>query len=184
MKGFLTVISCIFCLVFISFSTASAQSEAEEGLRHHHLVLTLGHAHIPSADDIGDSGSLVLIPTWGFSYEYLFNRKFGLGLKGDLEVSNYIVTNNEGREIERENPFSLSLVAIYNPIKGFGLFIGPGIEYEKDENFFIAVVGVSYEAEFGDRWDFSPELSYELKEGHTGAISIGFSIGMRVGNMY
>ena len=184
MRRVLYLISCLFCVVYLSASTAFGQSEDEEQLRHHHLVLTLGQAHIPSAENVDESASLVLIPTWGFSYEYLFNRKFGLGLKGDLEVSNYIVTDDEGREIERENPFSLSLVGIYNPIKGFGLFIGPGIEYEKDENFFIAVVGVSYEAEFGDRWDFSPEISYELKEGHTGAISIGFSIGMRVGKMY
>jgi hypothetical protein len=83
--------------------------------------------------------------------------------------------------VERENPYSISIVFLYNPIKGIGFFIGPGIELEKEENFFIFNVGVSYEFELPGDWDIAPELGFELKGGHTGAITFGLSVGKKFG---
>lgn len=171
----------LFVVLMVPIQTVLAQEETDEVFKHHHITVTIGHSHIPSGTEVGESSDFILIPTWGLSYEYIFTKRIALGLKNDLEVSNYIITNNEGTEVERENPFSSSLIFSYNPIEGLGIFTGPGIEFEKEENYFIYTLGLSYEIEFGNAWDLSPELAYELKGGHTGAISIGLSVGKKFG---
>jgi hypothetical protein len=172
---------CLICFFLNGIDTAVAQEVNKESIKHHHIVFTIGHSHIPSSVSAVSDKKMVLIPTWGFAYEYLFTKHIGLGWKNEIEVSNYIITNNEGNEVERENPFSTSIVFLYNPIEGLGFFIGPGVELEKEENFFIFSIGVSYEIEFADTWDLAPELTYESKGGHTGAITFGLSIGKRFG---
>jgi hypothetical protein len=180
-KLFANILLCNLFFIGVGAELAIAQEQENESFKHHHLTLTIGHSHIPSGTNIDGEQKMILIPTWGFAYEYLFTEHIGLGLKNELEVSNYIITNEEGTELERENPFSSSIVFLYNPIKGLGFFIGPGIELEKEENFFIFTAGVSYEIELPGDWDLAPELGYELKGGHTGAISFGLSVGKRLG---
>ncbi|MGB5323045.1 hypothetical protein [Lutimonas sp.] len=171
----------MFIMIIGPVHTILAQEDTDEKLKHHHVVLTIGHSHIPSGSSVSGSSDFILIPTWGFSYEYIFTERIALGLKSDLEVSNYVITDNDETEVERENPFSTSLIFSYIPIKGLGIFTGPGIEFEKEENYFIYTIGLSYEIEFGKDWDLSPELAYEIKGGHTGAISFGLSVGKKFG---
>jgi hypothetical protein len=180
-KTFDTILLCATMFIGVGIDLANAQESEDESIKHHHLTLTIGHSHIPSGTHIDGEQKMILIPTWGFSYEFLFTEHVGLGLKNDIEVSNYIITNEEGSEVERENPFSSSIVFLYNPIKGLGFFIGPGVELEKEENYFIFTVGISYEVELPGDWDIAPELGYESKGGHTGAISFGLSIGKKFG---
>ncbi|MGA9270469.1 MAG: hypothetical protein WBV45_07595 [Lutimonas sp.] len=174
---------CIVIMILGPLHTVLAQDDDREELKHHHLILTIGHSHIPSGSSVGGGNDLILIPTWGFSYEYIFSERLALGLKSDLEVSNYIITDENDAEVERENPFSTSLILSYNPIEGLGIFTGPGVEFEKEENYFIYTIGISYEFEIGNYWDLSPELGYEIKGGHTGAISFGLSVGKRFGKV-
>lgn len=171
----------ILIMIMGPLHTALAQEDTDEALKHHHITVTIGHSHIPSGTGVDNRSDLIMIPTWGLSYEYIFTERIALGLKSDLEVSNYIITDQDGTEVERENPFSTSLILSYNPIKGLGIFTGPGVEFEKEENYFIYTIGLSYEIEFGNNWDLSPELAYESKGGHTGAISIGLSVGKKFG---
>jgi len=168
-------------LIGILSTTVYAQEQDEEKIKHHHLVVTIAHSRLFIQEDAISGNNSLLIPTWGFNYEYLFTKKIGLGLKNDLEIAEYAIFNNEGVEVERENPFSSSIIFLYNPIEGLGFFIGPGIEFEREENFYIFNIGVSYEVEFGKYWDLAPEFSYESKGGHTGAISLGLSVGKRFG---
>lgn len=164
-----------------SFHSVFSQNETEEKLKHHHVVVSIGHSNINSGNKVNNGSNRVSVPTWGFTYEYIFTEKIGLSIKNDIEISDYVITDNNDTEIERENPFSSSLILSYNPIKGLGIFTGPGIELEKEENYFIYTIGLSYEIEFGNEWDLSPELAYELKGGHTGAVSIGLTVGKKFG---
>ena len=42
------------------------------------------------------------IPTWGFDYQYWINQKFGIGLKSDVEIMEYVVKTNDENIIEIE----------------------------------------------------------------------------------
>jgi len=56
---------------------------------------------------------------------------------------------------------------------------GPGIEIEKEENFSVIRLGVGYEFEIGNSWDFEPEFIYDLKNEHLNSFTIAFGIGKR-----
>ena len=82
-----------------------------------------------------------VIPILGLDYEYWFNHKIGLGLHNDLELSSYVVEKDQQEHIAREYAIVSALVFLYEPLKGWTLFAGPGYEFEKkyfnNNNFFI-----------------------------------------------
>ena len=174
-----------FLFTFFCFNTlpasVMAQDSEEKFSKHHHLIVSIGHGFVPSGVQVSGANEFVSIPIWGLDYEFIFSERFALGLMNDLEVSNYIITDEEGTEIEREYPLSSSIYFQYNPLKGLGFFVGPGIEIEKNENLFIATIGGSYEVQIAETWDLAPEISYVLKGGHTGAITFSLCVGKRFG---
>ena len=163
--------------IMISISESLAQSETEEEpIKRSNVVLTIGHAVIPTGEEPGDSKNLTTVPTWALSYEYRFSPVFILGLKSELEMSNYIIVDDEGTKLERDYPISLTLYAGFTILKGWCLYAGPGIEFERDENLYTATVGTLYEFELPGDWSLVPEMSYTLKGGHTGAYAIGLGV--------
>lgn len=164
-------------IVFLTYaSVCMAQQEDGEQLKRSNVVLTIGHALIPSAVESSNSKDLVLVPTWGLSYEYRFSNRFLLGLKGEAEMSSYIVADQDEREIEREYPISLILYADYRMVKDLYLIVGPGIEFEKEENFYLASLGLCYEVEIPGGWALVPEFVYKLKGGHTSTYALGLGV--------
>ena len=154
-----------------------AQSENEkEPIKRNNIVLTIGHAVIPTGVEAGDSKNLATVPTWGLSYEYRFSHFFLLGLKSELEMSNYIITTDEGNKLKREYPISLTLYGDFRILKGWYLSAGPGIEFERDENLYKVSLGSYYEFELPGDWGLVPEVSYTLKGGHTWAYAIGLGV--------
>lgn len=175
-KSFLTLL-----LIFIFHINLIAQDEDDGHIKHHHFVISIGQSGIPTVDELDVTNNFSIVPTWGFNYEFLFNKHLGLGLKNDIELSKYVIEGNDEAKIERETPISSSIIILYNPIEGLGVFFGPGIEFEPEENFYILSFGISYEWELPKYFDISPEISYELKNGHTGAISFALAVGYRIG---
>jgi len=56
---------------------------------------------------------------------------------------------------------------------------GPGIEIDSHANFYVIRVGVGSEFEIGNDWDFSPELIYDLKDGHINSLTLALGVGKR-----
>ena len=176
MKRYMTS-TLLLLAVLVQFPLYGQDESDNEPFRRHRLSLAMGHSHIPSAVQ-GDGGKKqVMIPSWGLGYQYKVNKQLSIGLKSDFEFSNYVIKDENERELERENPISLSLAVEYKVYKGLGFSLAPGMEFEKEENLFIVTFGALYEFEFNERWDFTPELLYELKGGHTGALIFAFGIG-------
>lgn len=67
-----------------SADTVLDLEDIEEELKHHHVVVTMGHCHITLDIGVGDNNHLILISTWGFSYEYIFSERIAMDLKSDL----------------------------------------------------------------------------------------------------
>ncbi len=160
-------------------SEASEASESEE-FKHFRAAFSIGHGFIPQADS--KNSDLLIIPTLALEFQYWFNSKWGIALQSDLEIANYIVEleNDMGNEIERENPLIIAVPVHFSPWdNGLAFIAGPGIEFEDSENFSIFRLGVGYEFEFGNEWDFAPEFIYDLKSGSINSFTIAFGVGKR-----
>lgn len=163
--------------IFLVLQNSNAQTDNEEKpFKRNNVVLTVGHALIPSAEKPGESNNAAYVPLWGLSYEYRFSKMFLLGLKSEVEISNYIIYKEDGTALEREYPISLILYADFRLLKGWYVYTGPGIEFEKEENFFTASLGTFYEIELPGGWELVPEISYKLKGGFASSYAIGLGV--------
>ena len=173
----LRIMLIVFSIVLtLSKSLAQADKDGEEPLKHHNIVLTMGHALIPTAEEDGVDSDPISIPSWGLSYEYRFSHRFLLGVKGEVEISNYVIYNDEGEGLKREYPFALILNADVRIVKELYIYVGPGIEFSNDDNLFVGVIGLLYEFEIPGGWAIVPEISFEQKGGHAWAYAVGFGI--------
>lgn len=94
-KSVLVVSIAILALWQESF----AQSKTgEEPFLRNQVSLSIGHSLIPSAEELSGNRKNLLVPTWGLSYEFSFSKRFIVGLKSEVEASNYIITTDEGEE--------------------------------------------------------------------------------------
>jgi hypothetical protein len=156
-------------------------AQESEKFRHHQIIATIGHAAIPSSEEEGSSDEFIAVPTWGLAYEYDFNEIIGLGIKSDIELSNYKIEDNEEQIIVREYPVSLVAFVKVIPVAGFGIYAGGGMEFSGEGNLSVFNFGLSYDVDFLERWILAPEIGYELKGGHTSVFTVGLSVGCRFG---
>ncbi len=164
------------------FGTLQAQDhdkEENEEFKHNRLALVIGQTHVPKAfqSTKGDEG--IIVPSWGLNYEYWFNHKFALGLHSDMEISNYIIEEENGQELERTRPLIVALIGIYNPWKGLELLGGFGREFEEHKKFWVYRFGIEYEIEIGHHWDIAPGLVFDIKEDLYDSWTIGLGVGKR-----
>lgn len=161
-------------LLFALSLTASAQGVAfeeevtkEENIPPFRVAALIGHTVVPAEH----AGTRVIVPSWGLDLEYWFGRKWGVGLHSDIELESFVIIRQgvEEEELERIRPVVITLDALYNPWKGLILQLGPGIEFERTENFAVVRAGVEYEVEIGHGWDLAPTFFYDSRfdEYHT-----------------
>lgn len=173
-----------FILLLLVWQPIFSQSR-EEGktheFKHFRVAAAIGHAYIPKAKFENSSG--VIIPTFGLELQYWHNPKWGITLKSDLEIATYSVeskNDNTEAELVREYPVIVALPVLFSPWDNNLTFIlGPGIEFEEHTNFSVLRIGVGTEVEFGNHWDFAPEIIYDLKNGHINSLTIAIGVGKR-----
>lgn len=164
----------------LEFGQEHEKNEAHE-FKHFRVAAALGHAYIPEAKS--ESGNFVVIPTFGLDIQYWFSHKWGIALKNDIEIADYLVESNNGNnnELVREYPIIVALPVLFSPWegRGFNFILGPGIEFEEHENFHVLRMGVGSEFEIGNHWDFAPEIIYDLKDGHINSLTVAIGVGKR-----
>jgi hypothetical protein len=144
------------------------------------VAINLAHAYMPQAT--ADIDGILIIPVYGFDFQFRITPKWALGLKNDIEIAQYILpeTDESGEAHFRENPFILSMPVYYTPKgKGLTFFTGPGIELEDHHNFWVWRLGLGYEIELPGHWDFAPELVYDLKDGAYNSFTIALAVGKK-----
>ena len=174
----------ILTILVVTFSSSLYGQSHESGdshdFKHFRLSAALGHAYIPKAKS--ENSTVVVIPTFGIDLQYWFNHKWGVALKNDVEIATYRVedSNNNTDELVREYPVIVALPILFSPWNNeFTFILGPGIEFEDHENFSVFRIGVGTEVEFGNHWDFAPEIIYDLKNGHINSFTLAIGIGKR-----
>lgn len=181
LKSYLLFITTFLVVAFSSsLYGQSHENEDTHEFKHFRVAVALGHAYIPEASN--GNTDFVVIPAFGLEAQYWFNHKWGIALKSDIEIATYFVENNNGNsnEIIRKNPVIMALPVLFSPWNNhFTFILGPGIEFEEHKNFSVFRIGVGSEIEFGNHWDFAPEIIYDLKDGHINSLTIAIGVGKR-----
>ena len=138
--------------------------------KHWRVAGLIGHTLIPSAQEH------VFIPSWGLDLEYWPRQTLGIGLHSDVEIEQFIIIEGPEEEaIERVTPIVCTLDLLWKPWKGLVFVLGPGIEFEEDQQFTLLRTGIEYEVEIGHHFDIAPAIMYDdrLDGYHTWSIMLG-----------
>ncbi|MEO1417319.1 MAG: hypothetical protein AAFW00_18685 [Bacteroidota bacterium] len=157
---------------------ASRNGETEES--HFHISVAIGHTYVPESSINGKT--TLTLPSIGFDLEYYLNSTFGLGLHNDIELVVFEIEEEGGTIINREYPLLLTADFLYKPFHNMVLFVGPGIELEKEENFAVLRMGIEYMAYVNDYISFSPTLFYDFRLDAYNTLSIGIGMGYKFGS--
>ncbi len=176
---FLFLFVSTFLLISFTVLGQSHDATVKHEFKNFRIAANLGHTYIPSAT-FGNDRDFVAIPVLGLDFQYWFNPKWGLALKNDIEIANYVVDDKENGAVIRNNPVIMALPVLFSPWDNqFTFILGPGIELESHENFFVFRAGVGSEFEVGNHWDFAPEIIYDLKDGHINSLTIAIGVGKK-----
>lgn len=166
----------IILFALTAFNTMTAQEHTKEehtsgkGLR---IAAVIGHTYINSD---GADGNLY-IPSFGLDIDYWFNHKWGIGFHNDVEIENFVVVINDTEEIKRVNPLVFTIDALYHLGNGFVISIGPGVEMEKNESFFLGRVGLEYEYNIGHTFYIMPTIFHDQRFDGFSTTTIGIGVG-------
>ncbi|WP_191858231.1 hypothetical protein [Hanstruepera ponticola] len=120
-----------------------AQENSDE-IHHHSISILLGHTTIFQGFENGERKT-ESEPSWAINYNYMFNDKWALGLHNDIIIENFVVEKTSGDEIlERNTPITSLIVGTYKIFDGFGVELGGGLEFDKNESFGVARIGAEY----------------------------------------
>jgi hypothetical protein len=139
------------------------------------VAVVIGHTYIQSEG----MNNHLYIPSWGLDIDYWFNHKWGIGLHNDIEVENFVVVKSDTEEIERINPLVFTLDALYHISNGFILSLGPGIELEENESFFLGRIGIEFEYDMNDMFYMMPTLFYDFRLDGFSTTTLGLGIGYK-----
>ena len=155
------------------------EDKTHEKTKHHRVALMISHTHIPSGlPSVSNSGPLI-VPSWGFTYNYRFNEKWTIGLHTDMEIATYIIEDENGEQLQRTRPIIISLVGGYNLWKGIEIVVGFGREFEEHHNFWVYRFGIEYNIEIGNHWDIGPALMFDVKENLYDSWTVGLVVGKK-----
>lgn len=170
MKKYVHFFTAFFVCCFCSSNSFSQdQKENQEPFHPEHLLsVVISHAHVFQGRDIDGNKKVLSLPSWGLDYTYQFKPKWGIGLHTDIitetfEVEKHLENGNNGEVIERSHPIAPALMGIYKANKHWEFLFGAGVEFEKEENFFLNRAGVEYGAELPKGWEVFGSLSYDFK---------------------
>jgi hypothetical protein len=184
MKSYCKYLSVLVFSSFICLQTMAQEKEKEAentNRLHHRFSLVLAHSHIPSANEVNDQKVAFIAPTIGLNYELWFNNKWAVGLHNDFIVQAFnIETEYDKPVIQREYPILSTVVGIFKPGKHFSFFAGPGVEFEKNEDFKVIKTGIEYGVELPKSFEFSAGFEYDAKINGYGSWLVGFGISKNI----
>ncbi len=148
--------------------------DANEEFKPHGLLLEFGYTYIPDGFEEFEGDQVIWVPTFGLSYVYHFNHKWGVGLTANMETAKYEILV-DGEDVTRENVFIITALATYEILPNWGVFIGPGIEIEKHQNFAVLRIGTEYIFRIKNNWYITPIFTFDHKIDYN---SLEFAVGI------
>ena len=142
---------------------------------HFRAAIMLGHTLITP----GDTDTRLFVPSWGVDIEYWASHRLGIGLHTDIELQDFVVLNQNQEEVERNDPFILTIDGLYRPWKNLILMGGPGLELEQGHAFWLFRAGFEYEVPVGTSFDLFPSIFYDQRFDGYSTLTIGLGVGRR-----
>ena len=137
-----------------------------EKIRHHWINLFTGYTFINEA--ISENGTeFIVVPTIGIDYEYKLNHRMSLAWVNDFELASYVVEKNDSENLTRSFSIGSPVVFAYEIFPFWGVYAGPGFEFEEHEGFAVAKLGTEFIKEFEGGWNLALSLSVDIKEVNT-----------------
>ena len=156
---------------------AEHHTDAEHGSSGHKITLVMAYSFIDNSFSDQANGILI-VPTFGFNYDYYLNARWGLGIHTDILLQQYKVEKHGSHEeILRENPVGIAGMVLFKPNHRWTLMAGYGVEVEKHENFQMIRTGVEYGIALPKHWElgFSLEFDYKIKTYSALMFGVAFS---------
>jgi hypothetical protein len=182
----LSILAAGLFLILLSNPLYSQQNHenSQAAFKKHRFSFMWANTLVPAGKNAHNEQSDLLFPTWGLNYEFWFNRHFAIGWHNEFEMMSYLVEHGNDALLEREYPYITSAVFIYEPLKRLAFHIGPGYEFEQNENFFIVKMGAEYIFPLPRHFDLGVGFSYDNKNKLYDAWTFGLFIGKRVGKSH
>lgn len=166
----------------ISYQYTCAQEEElgheEDQYGQHQLGVMVGYAWVPNALYAEGETRTFAIPSIGIDYSYWIKHNYGLRLVNDLELSSYLVQQEDGEFLERNFKYIGAIVGIWEPLRHLAIYAGPGYEVETHESFFVIKVGAEIVKNFEEGWSTGLNASVDFNELYE-TVSAGFFIAKR-----
>lgn len=170
-------------LLFVGFSSFSQEIEnTEEELEEEHVpkiraAIMMANSHVPTATE-GDK-KVAIIPAWGADIDYYFHPKWSVALQMDLKLQSFEVEDGEST-LERSYPFSVAPVIHYHALRHWSFYVGPGYEFEKNENLTFFKLGTEYGFEISENFEIALNLSYENKKEIYNSWNFGIAFNKKI----
>jgi len=176
----------IFCFYFNNSFSQHQEIKEEPFHPGHSLSIILSHAQVFDGRDINGEKKVLSLPSWGLDYTFQFKPKWGIGLHTDIitetfEVEKHLENGGSGEIIERSYPVAPAVMGIYKPGHHWSFLLGAGVEFAKEENFFLNRAGVEYNVEIKKTWEVFGSLSYDFKWGGYDTWLLGIGIAKQLG---
>ena len=181
MKGLITIV--IFLIVFIPYSnaqhsedTGNASHDEHDGVTHK-VTLVMANSFMNNRID-ESTDNILVVPTYGLNYDFLFHPRWGVGLHTDIVLQQYKVESHDNHEVlVRENPVALCAVGLFKPLPSLTLIAGYGLEIETHENIQLLRFGVEYGFHLPGNWElgFALEFDRKLNTYNSWVFGVGFS---------
>jgi len=168
--------------VSTKFEKHHKESEEET---HHSVSFVIGHAHISTAVKDGKDNKWLTIPSFGLHYTYKLDEKWGIGLQTELLLEEFEIAASSSLEnggeleietIERNRPFSVTLMGYYKLHHHLILMLGGGGEFSKEENFALVRLGVDIPIIEKYGWEAFGTFSYDINIDAYNSFNLGFGI--------
>ena len=172
----------IFAILLISrFGLAQHEGGSHElndaNSAQHKLTMVMANSIITNHVD-DQSNEVLVVPTFGLNYDFMFHPKWGVGIHSDILVQQFKVEKHEGHEeLVRENPVAICAMGLFRPIPQLSFLAGYGIEIETHENLQIIRIGAEYGIHLPKNWELGFMLEYDIKLKTYGTFifGVGFS---------
>ncbi len=168
--------------IFLLFLTSTFSQEKHDNQKHHSskkhsIALVLSHTQINEGRDENNQKKWLSLPSWGINYNYSLSSKWMIGLHSDIVVEDFIVENftKSSETIERSYPIASAIVASYK-LKSVNLMFGSGVEFAKEENFFLLRTGVEYNKHLGNNYELIANITNDFKLNAYNSWAIGIGI--------
>lgn len=148
--------------------------------RKHAIHYLNGMTLIPEViSETHEGKKMNFINTIGVSYQYQFTAQYAAMIITDLEMENYMLSN-EDEIYFRENVVMVLLAGSYEPFPQIEVFAGAGVEFERGFHIGVAKFGVEYHLHIANDWYVSPEITMDVNKLHhtyTGAFKFTRKFG-------